>query len=76
MDSGAALTEALIGERLDTMPALPRSVFLLHHLDGLDVAAIGARLGLDAEAVEKQLRRAMQVLVFGEDEGCDDPAGI
>jgi DNA-directed RNA polymerase specialized sigma24 family protein len=62
------LTEALIGRRLDAMPALPRSVFLLHHLDGLDHAAIGDRLGLDAEAVEQQLRQAMRVLVWGADE--------
>lgn len=31
-------------------------MFLLQHLDGLDVAAIGAQLSLDAEAVEQQLR--------------------
>ena len=44
----AELTEALIGRRLDALPALPRTVFLLHHLDGLDRAAIGVRLGIGA----------------------------
>lgn len=39
----AELTPELIGHRLDTMAELPRSVFLLRHLDGLEVAAIGAR---------------------------------
>lgn len=63
------LTEALIGRRLDAMPALPRTVFLLHHMDGLDHAAIGAQLGLGIEAVEQQRRRAMQVLIWGVDEG-------
>lgn len=65
VSSEEALTEALIGERLDAMAELPRSVFLLRHLDGLDVAAIGAQLGLDAEVVERQLARAMRVLVWG-----------
>jgi DNA-directed RNA polymerase specialized sigma24 family protein len=68
MGSGEALSEALIGRRLDAMPELLRTVFLLRHLDGLDVAAIGAQLGLESEAVERQLARAMRVLVFGADE--------
>jgi DNA-directed RNA polymerase specialized sigma24 family protein len=51
------LTEAPIGARLDAMPALPRTVFLLHHLDGLDVAVIGAQLGIAIEAVDEQLSR-------------------
>ena len=35
----AELTEELIGRRLDGLPELPRSVFLLRHLDGLEVSA-------------------------------------
>ena len=35
------LTEELVGARLDALPDLPRTVFLLRHLDGLEVAAIG-----------------------------------
>lgn len=31
----ADLTAELIGHRLDTTPALPCSVFLLRHVDGL-----------------------------------------
>lgn len=59
------LTAELIGHRLDTMPALPRTVFLLRHLDGLEVAAIGARLGIAAEDVERHLARALRVLAWG-----------
>lgn len=61
----AELTEELIGARLDGLAELPRSVFLLRHLDGLDDAAIGARLGIAAEAVERHLADAMRVLIWG-----------
>lgn len=61
----AELTPELIGHRLDTMPALPRSVFLLRHLDGLEVGAIGAQLGIAAEDVERELAHAMRVLIWG-----------
>ncbi|RSY76285.1 hypothetical protein DAH66_22145 [Sphingomonas koreensis] len=47
------------------MPALPRRVFLLRHLDGLEVAAIGARLGLSIEDLERELAHAMEVLFRG-----------
>lgn len=71
-DGGAApegeLTEALIGRRLDALPALPRTVFLLRHLDGLDHAAIGVRLGIAIEAVEQELARALHALIWGSDE--------
>lgn len=59
------LTPELIGHRLDAMPDLPRSVFLLRHLDGLEVAAIGARLGIAAEDVERELVHALRVLTWG-----------
>ncbi|MEO9129798.1 MAG: sigma factor-like helix-turn-helix DNA-binding protein [Sphingomonas sp.] len=59
------LTQALVGARLDGLPALPRTVFLLRHLDGLEVAAIGARLGLSAEDVERELAHALRVLTWG-----------
>lgn len=59
------LTQELIGARLDTMPALPRSVFVLRHVDGLEVTAIGARLGIAAEDVERELARAIDVLIWG-----------
>jgi len=49
------LTPELIGSRLDGMAELPRSVFLLRHLDGLEVAAIGARLGMTIGDVEREL---------------------
>ncbi|KQM63466.1 hypothetical protein ASE75_13635 [Sphingomonas sp. Leaf17] len=45
------LTQALVGVRLDALPDLPRTVFLLRHLDGLEVAVIGARLGIAVEDV-------------------------
>ncbi|PJI87922.1 hypothetical protein DAH55_15910 [Sphingomonas koreensis] len=61
----AELTPELIGARLDAMPELPRSVFLLRHLDGLEVAAIGAQLGMSIEAVERELARAIDVLIWG-----------
>ena len=51
----AELTQDLIGARLDGMASLPRTVFLLRHLDGLEVTAIEARLGLSAEDVERHL---------------------
>lgn len=47
------------------MAELPRSVFLLRHLDGLEVAAIGARLGIAAEDVERELADALRVLAWG-----------
>jgi DNA-directed RNA polymerase specialized sigma24 family protein len=56
------LTQELVGARLDELAELPRSVFLLRHLDGLEVAAIGARLGIGAEDVERHLADAMRVL--------------
>lgn len=59
------LTQELIGSRLDGMAELPRSVFLLRHLDGLEVAAIGAQLGIAAEDVERELAHAMRVLIWG-----------
>lgn len=40
VNSEEALSEALLGERLDAMPELPRTVFLLRRLDGLHMAAI------------------------------------
>lgn len=59
------LTAELIGARLDAMPDLPRTVFLLRHLDGLEVAAIGARLGIATEDVERELVDALRVLTWG-----------
>ena len=61
------LTQDLIGSRLDGLPALPRTVFLLRHLDGLDDVAIGAQLGITAEAVERELAEALRVLIWGAD---------
>lgn len=62
---GNELTQELIGSRLNGMAELPRTVFLLRHLDGLEVAAIGAQLGIAAEAVERHLAHAMDVLIWG-----------
>ena len=59
------LTEELVGARLDGLAELPRTVFLLRHLDGLEVAAIRARLGLSAEDVERHLAEALRVLTWG-----------
>lgn len=64
-DTEGELTEALVGARLDAMPDLPRSVFLLRHLDGLEVTAIGAQLGMSIEAVERELAHALRVLAWG-----------
>lgn len=58
------LTEQLVGARLDAMAELPRTVFLLRHLDGLEVAAIGARLGIAVEDVERELTHALRVLTW------------
>lgn len=58
----------LIRRRLDTLETLPRAVFLLHRIDDLDYAAIGYRLGIGIEAVQKHFARAMLVLTFGTDE--------
>lgn len=59
------LTQELVGARLDAMPDLPRSVFLLQHVDGMEVAAIGVRLGIAAEDVERELAHALRVLAWG-----------
>ena len=59
------LTQELVVARLDAMAELLRTVFLLRHLDGLEVAAIGERLGLSAEAVEGHLAHALRVLAWG-----------
>lgn len=56
----------MVGARLDALPDLPRSVFLLRHVDGLEVAAIGARFGLSAEDVERHLADALRVLTWGD----------
>lgn len=61
----AELTPELIGARLDGMAALPRSVFLLRHVDGLEVAVIGARLGMAIGDVERELAHAIDVLIWG-----------
>lgn len=58
-------TQELVGARLDAMADLPHSVFLLRHLDGLEVAAIGARLGMSITDVERELAHAMHVLIWG-----------
>jgi len=55
----------LIRRRLDMLPMVPRAVFLLHRIDGLDYAAIAWRLGIDARAVERHMARALYVLAFG-----------
>ena len=55
----------LIRRRLDMLPMLPRTVFLLHRIDGLDYAEIAWRLGLDVKAVERHMARAIYVLAFG-----------
>jgi hypothetical protein len=43
------LTEELIGFRMGGMEDLPRTVFLLRHLDVMEVAAIGAKLGIASD---------------------------
>lgn len=60
------LTQELVGARLDELPDLPRTVFLLRHLDGLELAAIGsARLGVAVEDVERELAAALRMLTWG-----------
>lgn len=55
----------LIWRRLDTLRTLPRAVFLLHRIDGLDYAGIAWRLGIDVKAVERHMARAIYVIAFG-----------
>lgn len=50
------LTPELIGARLDGMPALPRSVFLLRHVDGLEVAAMVANSAVPARSLRRPRR--------------------
>lgn len=59
------LVQALAGARLDGLPELPRTVLLLRHLDGLEVVAIGARLGTAVEDTERELAGALRVLAWG-----------
>lgn len=51
------------GERLlaclDALPAAQKSVFLLHHEDGLPLAELAAALGLGFETAKSRLRYAM-----------------
>ena len=48
------------------MAVLPRTVFLLRRMDGLDVGAIGARLGMMIADVERHLAEALRVLTWGD----------
>ncbi|WP_294287981.1 hypothetical protein [uncultured Sphingomonas sp.] len=64
------LIEELINVRLDGLSALQRSVFVfvLRYLDGLEVAAIGARLSVAIKGVKRELAHALHalhVLVWG-----------
>lgn len=47
------------------MAALPRTVFLLRHLDGLEVTTIGARLAMEPDDVRRELARAVDELIRG-----------
>jgi len=55
----------LIRRRLDTLPMAERAVFLLCRIDGLTFDQIGWRLGIDSDAVERHLARAIGVIAFG-----------
>lgn len=48
----------LIRRRLDTLPMLPRAVFLLHRIDALDYGEIAWRLGIGIDEVERCVARA------------------
>ena len=58
------------------MAELPRSVFLLRHLDGLEVAAISVQLGVAIEDVERELTHAMAVLIWGEPPASHGPGHL
>ena len=68
-----------IRRHLDTLPMVQRAVFLLCRIDGLDFDQIAWRLGIDRDAVERHLGRAITVIAFGpreETRSDDDPARI
>lgn len=46
-------------EATAALPRTLRAVFRLHAVDGLDYAAIGERLGIDAAEVERSLAEAI-----------------
>ncbi len=47
---------------LEALPAPYRRTLVLHYLDGLDRAAVGAALGLSLEAVKKRIGRGLELL--------------
>jgi RNA polymerase sigma factor (sigma-70 family) len=49
----------LIGNQLDTLKLPARSVFLMHHIDGLSVEDIADRLGISTRTVERHMARAL-----------------
>lgn len=61
-----------ICRRLDTLPMVQRAVFLLCWIDGLDFDQIAWRLGIDRDAVERHLGRAITVIAFGPREGDEE----
>ncbi len=58
----AIVDRAVVLEALGRLPLDQRLALTLHYLDGLDVAAIGARLGRSRAAVESLLARGRRAL--------------
>lgn len=73
---------ARIERRLETLPRTTRAVFLLCRIDGLSSDEIAWRLGLDREAVQRHVARALYTITWGHRRrwwnlwrrGDDDPA--
>jgi RNA polymerase sigma-70 factor (ECF subfamily) len=46
-------------QAIETLPERQREVFLLNRVEGLDPAAVAARLGISRNMVDKHLRQAL-----------------
>jgi RNA polymerase sigma-70 factor (ECF subfamily) len=64
-DDDEAAKLARIERRLAMLPRRTRAVFLLCRLDNLSYDEIAWRLGLDREAVERHVARALYTITWG-----------
>jgi DNA-directed RNA polymerase specialized sigma24 family protein len=57
---------AALQQALNALSLAPRTVFMLHRVDGLDFVQIAWRLGLSVDAVERHFADAMWQITFGD----------